>query len=117
MAVNTSQSSLYLPNLLANLWTKYLELWLEAVGEIFLHIILEGYSFQIQLAGYNLLEEIIQLLISLYIHIANRLTILDIGSVTGSTSQNNDFQYQLHLCLQLSINESLIGYREVTKMD
>ena len=116
MAIDSSQGSLDLANLLAHLRTQHLELRLEAIGEIFLHIRLELNVLQIQLAGHNLLEELVQFPVSLYIHVANRLAVLDVGSVASSTAQYHDFQHQLHLCLQLGINHCLVSYREVAEM-
>ena len=85
-AIERSNCLLNGTHVLANLLAKNLKLWLVGIGKILLHVILESYSLDIQLAFNNFLEELIKSAVCLYVHITDWLTVLDIGSISCGTA-------------------------------
>ena len=108
MSVNSSKSSLDFANLLADLRAENLELRFEAVGKICFHIILEGNSLRIELTFDDFLEELRKLFVCFDIEVCYRLTVLDVGCVACSASEDNNLQYEVHIRFKLCIDECFV---------
>ena len=88
------------------------KLWLEAVCCVSAYIIIELNVLHVQLILDDSLLLTEKLLVSLDIHLADRLSVLDICCISCCTSQNNDLQDLVHSYLELWIDHLLIHLRE-----
>ena len=93
------------------------KLWLKAVGNKGFHIICEFYFFYIQFICNNISKECIHLLWSLHIHGTDRLTVLDVCSISAGTAKNNHLQHFFHIIFQFLIDPLFLHCREVAEMD
>ena len=97
-----------LAEVLAVLWSDCTKLWLEAVCCVSAYIIIELNVLHVQLILDDSLLLTFKFLVSLDIHLADWLSVLDICGISGCTSQNNDLQDLVHSNLKLWIDHLLI---------
>ena len=75
------------------------------------------HSFYVQFVFYDLLIEFWKLKRCLHIHLSNRLTVLDVCSISAGTSHHYQLQDFIHVRLQFLIDIGIICNREVTQVN
>ena len=93
------------------------ELRLEAVACERGNVLRENDLLHIQLILNDILIELSKLMVCLYIHRADRLTVLDVCRITCCTTHDNDLQDLFHILFQLLVDVLFICCREVAKVD
>ena len=102
---------------LAVLGSYGLQLRFEAICGKCADVVGKVYLFHVQLVLDDLAVVLSQLVGSLYIHLGNGLTVLDVRGVTARTAHHNDLQNLVHIALQLFVDPCLVYSREVAQMD
>ena len=116
LTVKLCKNLSHIIDLLAKTTSQRLKLWLKAIGCQLAHIISQLCFLHIQLVTDNIYIEVTELLAGFNIHLADRLSVLDIGGISAGTSDHDRLQYNLHISLKLRVNMCLIHLREVTQM-
>ena len=117
MSVNIFQGSFDLAQEFTIFRSYGTKLRFEAVICICADILDEAYFLDIQLILDDLHKELRYFKRCFYIHIADRLSVFDICTVSCRTAKYNDFQYFCHIFLKFRIDHCLVNNREVTQMD
>ena len=88
----------------------------EAVRSKIFYILCKGNFLAVQLVTDNVCEVFRQFFRCFDKHVCDRLSVLDVCSISACTSHNNDLQYFIHVCFEFFVYVSHICLREITQM-
>ena len=90
---------------------------LERIREVCFHVVLEDDLLDVELFLDDFLEEVRQHRLSLDIHRADWLAVLDVRVVARGAAEHDDGEHFAHVLFELRVDMRLVDLREIAEMD